>query len=225
MFRIVIAFLLFLSPLAAQQDIKAFLYPHIETYYKQQGLQGEWQIILDQQNSLLPEQVSLQQLSFSQDHKRFQGHLILKGSVVKFSGRIQFLMEVPVLNRPIFPEQEINESDIIWQKIPTEKLLTSHITTTQELVGKTPKFRVLQPGQLIQRSDVQLPIIIKRGSLVTITYRSGPMVITCRAEAKSDAAKGQLIRLQRENSKRVIEAIALSPGHAEISPVTSERSF
>lgn len=103
--------------------------------------------------------------------------------VIKFSGRIQFLVEIPILNRPIFPEQEINESSVVW-KNPYKKLLTSHITTIQELVDKTHKFRVLQPGQFIQKRDVQLPIIIKRRSLVTVTYRfQAFMVITCRVEA------------------------------------------
>lgn len=159
-------------------------------------------------------------VNLSDDKRRFRAQVSLNNrKSVIVTGRIYTLAQVPVLNRLIHPGETIEDHDLDWRQIRSETLPTQVIISKQDLIGMTPKHRSLQPQRPLQRSDLQMPTVIKRGQWVQVFYKSGSLSIGAQAEAKNDAALNQPVRLTRPGSKNFIEAVATGPGQAEIKPM------
>lgn len=145
-----------------------------------------------------------------------------KGPLPLIEGKIQPLTEIPVLTRALTPGDEILSSDITWQKIPSSRLSQTYLIREEDVLGKTPVSQVLQPGQPLSRSDLKFPLIIKKGDLVTVNYRSEGLHLTSQVQALQDGAKGDTIRFMPLNNKKEIHAKVVGPNQAEIKPFTSD---
>lgn len=145
-----------------------------------------------------------------------------KGPLPMIDGKIQPLTDIPVLTRAITPGEEIVSSDITWQKMPSSRLSQTYLIRQEDVLGKTPVSQVLQPGQPLSRSDLKSPQIIKKGDLVTVTYRSEGLFLTSQVQALQDGAKGDTIRFMPLNNKKEVHAKVVGPSQAEIRPFMSE---
>lgn len=144
---------------------------------------------------------------------------------IPLEGKILPLTDIPVLTRAITPGEEILEADLTWQKIPSQRLSQSFLIRKEDLIGKTPVSKVLQPAQPLYRSDLKFPIIIKKGDTVTVIYRSPGLLLTNQSQAQSDGAKGDTLRFVPLNSKKEIQAKVVGPNQAEIRPLFIDDSL
>src|SRR3546814_18103996 len=71
----------------------------------------------------------------------------------------------------------------------------------EKIVGMSPR-RVLIEGRPIRVGDVRPPILVPRGSIVTIMFSTGAMTLTARGKAAEDGAEGDTIRVQNTKSGR-----------------------
>lgn len=168
------------------------------------------------------EQASLKiiHIKVTPDQKRFDAEIgVDNQKPLRIRGKIQLIGDIPVLNRAIGPGEEITEADITWQKMPLNRLNASVISRVENLVGKTPRSRLLQPNQPLLQPDVQFPVLIKKGAMVRVVYNDVNLSIARTAEAKQQGSKGETIRLLIPESKKEIQAIVVGPNQAEISPV------
>lgn len=166
----------------------------------------------------------LEEVQFSPDQKNFQAIMAIANGDKKtrlkvISGKIDPLSDVPTLAQAITPGDIIAESDISWQKLPANRLSQNFILKQDDLIGKTARNRVLQPGQPINRHDVRAPIVVKRGDSVTVAYRTENMILTTTAIAEKDAATGEMARFKTTNNNKIIHARVIGPQKAEIKPV------
>ncbi|MEI6231517.1 MAG: flagellar basal body P-ring formation chaperone FlgA [Planctomycetota bacterium] len=74
----------------------------------------------------------------------------------------------------------------------------------------------LEPGQAVTRSSVVEPLLIRRGETVSLRVRSGALIISAHGEAKNDAARGELVRIQCPQSDGDIQARATGVREARI---------
>ena len=58
----------------------------------------------------------------------------------------------------------------------------------------------------LRERDVQEPIIVAKGSTVSLVYRTESMVLTAGGKALEDGAMGSVIRVLNSQSKVVVEA-------------------
>jgi flagella basal body P-ring formation protein FlgA len=186
---------------------------------------SDFEIVLDNVATAIQGQGNLEiiDLRMSPDQRRFNGliALVLNGQrtvQARISGRIQVMMDVPVLNKSFNVDEIITKSDVTWIKQPSDKVHPQTIMDATYIIGKAPFMKSLQPGKPLIQNDVRAPILVKRGSLAYITYRSGAMVLTTQAEAKNDGIKGELVQFQPENGKRTIQAVVTGLNEAEITP-------
>lgn len=189
---------------------------------------GDFDVVLSNpaisvQPSSDEDRLEIDEIHLNSDQRSFQVSLAIVGSGARqklktLSGKIIPLSDIPVLTRAIAPGEEIAATDINWHKLPSSRLTQNFILSQDDLVGKTPKGRVLQPGQPVSKHDVRYPIVIKRGDTVTVAYRTGTMMLTTTAIAEMDAATGDSIRLKTASSK-IIQAKVLGPQKAEIKPM------
>jgi flagella basal body P-ring formation protein FlgA len=71
-------------------------------------------------------------------------------------------------------------------------------------------------GYPFDRLAVELPPIIRRGELVTIFVRKGPLLVTAKGMARHDAIQGAMVKVLNRNSKKEILCRADGPGLVQV---------
>jgi flagella basal body P-ring formation protein FlgA len=127
-------------------------------------------------------------------------------TVVRISGSVSALVEIPVLNRRLQSGDVIAEGDIAWVEIDSRDLRADSVTEAEALIGMTPR-RALLADQPIYRRSLRAPVLIERGSLVTMHLAKPNLQISAQGRALANGGKGDLIRIQNLSSNRIVEAI------------------
>lgn len=135
------------------------------------------------------------------------------------AGRLYHLIEIPTLNRRIKPGTVITPGDITWMRMRTERVSRNVITDAEHLVGFTPT-RPAVAGKMLMTGDVRAPLIINKGSMITLFLRAPNMVLTAKGRAMEDGARGDVVRVMNTQSKTIIEGEVTSAGTVSVS-VTS----
>lgn len=125
------------------------------------------------------------------------------------TGRLEVTASIPVITVPMSVGDVIGERDIGWIEIPARQLSHSIVTSADELVGMAAR-RGLRPDSPIRTSDVQRPILVKRGSLVTMLVTSDRLSLTAVGQALENGSKGDRIRVNNTSSSTTVEGIVIS---------------
>jgi flagellar basal body P-ring formation protein FlgA len=130
---------------------------------------------------------------------------------ITVQGRAYRVAEVPVLARDMKPGETIAERDIQITEMPVEKLGQNVITAATDLVGTAAR-RMLRAGEPLRLGDIEAPVLVKKGALVTMTVRGPGLSLTAEGRALEDGAHGDAIRVMNTNSKRTIAATVEAEG-------------
>jgi flagella basal body P-ring formation protein FlgA len=103
------------------------------------------------------------------------------------------------------------------------------IDSTSKIVGMEAR-QPLQAGEIVFADQVQAPVIVKRGDLITVSSQSGGIRVRTSARALQEGAKGDLIEVESLQGKqhydaRVIglrEAAVFAPARVS-APLKPER--
>ena len=168
-----------------------------------------------------PDQLHLESLSLNRQRQRFSAVFTTEANApgarrFTLSGRYHPMIQVPVLARPMRPGEVIGRGDIVWTSVRLDRLDRNAATELSQILGQTPR-RPLRPDRPIRIGQIQAPILVAKGSLVTVTVRRPNMVLTAQGRAKEDGARGELIRIINLKSKIIIEAVVSGPGRAAIA--------
>lgn len=139
---------------------------------------------------------------------------------IVITGRAIETMAVPVLNRPIARRDVIHASDLTMIRIDKRRVPGSSVIDTSDLVDMAAK-RPLRAGELIATVDIEPPRIILRGDLVTLQYFRPGLTLSARGRAQGDGAKGDLISVLNEQSKRTIQGVVTGAGTVEVTTSNS----
>src|SRR5579875_2384122 len=154
--------------------------------------------------------VELRDLRFDPQTRRFSATLVTEpdagNAIVAVTGRAVRIVSLPELARKMDRNEIISARDIQWVQAPADRLDATVIADEKQLVGMAAR-HLLRPGEPIRTSDVQPPILVNRGAVVTMIYRTPYMVITTRGKAVQDGAKGDTIRVMNVESKRELDAV------------------
>lgn len=195
---------------------------------RKSGLRGEWQIMLRNRRFALtlpadqPATVEIRNLNIDQRLGRFTATVAAPAghptpTVRTVNGRLFRIIEVPTMNRRIGVGEVIRKRDIEWIKMRSEKVNRNVVVDAEQLIGKTPR-RGLRPGQPIRSGDVRKPIIVTKGSLVTIVLKTGRMVLTSKGRAVENGSLHDAVRVMNTKSKTIVEAIVTSPNMVRVIP-------
>ena len=123
----------------------------------------------------------------------------------RVTGRLHRETDVPVPAKRILANEVITERDIKWVKVRQNRLPRGVIVDINELIGKSPK-RWLRAGIPVRAANVQPPILVPKGSLVTIYLKVPRMMLTAQGKALENGSDGDVIRINNTQSNKVIEA-------------------
>ena len=133
---------------------------------------------------------------------------------LRLSGKLHKTIDVPVLNRRVLGGEMIKKTDVKWVRIRARRLQPNTITSEADLIGKTPR-RGLRGGYPILSTSVRRPILVPKGSLVTMILQAPKMLLTAQGKALDNGSDGDVIRISNTQSSNVIEAEVI--GHGKVA--------
>jgi len=189
---------------------------------------GRTSVKLDNQQSVLHapvgEAVSLSIANFSSDPATHRfgalARLENNGQTVAelpVSGKLVSLVNLPVLTRPMRKGDIVSASDIDWQEREMTAGMEQLIFNAEEIIGKTPR-QAVRAGVPLRGFDLAQPVVIARGSQVTMIYENGRMHLSTQGRALGDGAVGDSLRVVNLSSSRTVEGRVEADGTVRIGP-------
>ncbi len=187
-----------------------------------QGENGDMRVFISNRSLRLhvagdePAQVDIEDLDLNRRTSRFSALVVAPAGDpaarrVRVTGRVIEMTEVPVLDRRLLAGTVIRKSDIRWIKLRNDRIQRDTITNATDLIGLVPT-RSLGNGKPIRVSQVRRPLMVVKGSFVTMMLTGPTMLLTARGRAQENGSKGDVIRITNTQSKQVIEAVVTGPG-------------
>jgi flagella basal body P-ring formation protein FlgA len=133
------------------------------------------------------------------------------GERLRVSGRLIRMAEVPVPARLLAAGEAIAAGDVTTIMLRTDRVSADLLLQTSDLVGKAPRHS-LRPGEPVHASDVEVPLVVHRGTLVTILLETPALRLSTEGKAMDDGGMGAVIRVANTKSSRVIDAVVTGPG-------------
>jgi flagellar basal body P-ring formation protein FlgA len=137
-------------------------------------------------------------------------------------------VRVVVPNHDIARGQVIGESDMIYAQA-NGPLMAGIATSLGEVVGLEAR-RTLHAGETLRQSDLRRPVMVVKGSTVTMTFEAPGIVLTATGRAMSEGGLGETVTIQNPASYRQISGVVIGPGQvraqvggAIAGPVASNR--
>jgi flagella basal body P-ring formation protein FlgA len=134
---------------------------------------------------------------------------------IRVTGRAYNVIAVPVLKRPVAPGERIAAKDFEMVKMRAEQVQPDILVDGESLIGKAAR-RGLRAGLPVHAADVSRPIVVSKGSLVTIMLKVPRMTLTAQGRAEANGSVGETIRVTNTQSKKSVEAVVTGPGHVTV---------
>jgi flagellar basal body P-ring formation protein FlgA len=128
---------------------------------------------------------------------------------------IKLYRKVVVTTMPIARQAKLSEAALELQERDVSTLRGTYFTAMEKVQGMQAR-RPLQPGSPVLANQIEPPIMIKRGESVLMSASSGSLQVKIPAKALMDGRIGDQISVQNRQSKRVVEAKVVGPGHVVV---------
>lgn len=141
------------------------------------------------------------------------------GEKLRLTGRLHPVVKIPVMSRIVGRNEVITNRDVKWIRIRADHVMPDTVSKVDDLVGMSAK-RGLRPDDVIRQSDIERPILVERGSLVTVTLIHGPMALSAQGKALERGSLGDVVQIVNRRSKAVFEGEITGPGRAKVEIAT-----
>ncbi|SON56217.1 flagellar basal body P-ring biosynthesis protein FlgA [Hartmannibacter diazotrophicus] len=168
----------------------------------------------------------LQGLSYQPSSGRFSGEILINAGAhertLPVTGVVAEMVEVAVLGHSVNRGDIVNRSDLETTRMDRRRVARDAISSTDRIIGLAAR-RTLRAGDALTSSDFEEPKLVARNSLVTVNYNKPGLTLSARGRALADGARGDLVSVLNEQSRRVIHGIVTGPGEIEIAaePITT----
>lgn len=138
------------------------------------------------------------------------------------TGSCTMTARIPVAARDLRPGEAFAADAIVEKDEELARIPAGSIRTITELAGRTPR-QPVQAGRPISAMAIRMKPVIEKNQAVTIRFSVGGLELTAQGQAQADAALGEPVAILNLRSKRVVDAIAVGAGLAEIRIAPSSR--
>lgn len=140
----------------------------------------------------------------------------------ELTGRLIIYHEVPVLVRSINSGETIREEDITIKEIPENQITGGVIVEKNALIGTQPKSGRLLSGRPIRPHQITHELLLRKGALVTITYKTTNMVLQAKGRSLDHGKLGSVVRVTNIDSNQTLEGVVSSPHEVTIGGPETE---
>jgi flagellar basal body P-ring formation protein FlgA len=109
----------------------------------------------------------------------------------------------------------VNVSDVVVERIRSERLVKDIPTTLDKVIGQAAT-RNLQSGKIVKFRDLKKVPTVKRGSRVMILARKGSMKITAPGTVREDGFKNSIVQVVNLETKKMIYAEVINANTVEV---------
>ncbi|MAO55691.1 MAG: flagella basal body P-ring formation protein FlgA [Rhodospirillaceae bacterium] len=141
------------------------------------------------------------------------------GHKLRLTGRLYGVVKVPVASRTVARNEVISKRDVKWINLRADRVMPDTVTKLEDLVGMSSR-RGLRPDEIVRQSDIERPILVERGSLITITLHHGPMALSAQGKALERGALGDVVQIVNRRSNTVFEGEVTGPSRAKVEITT-----
>ena len=117
---------------------------------------------------------------------------------------VKAYQQVVVAARNIAAREAITADSVRTERREIGKM-AGYITDIGKVMGLAAR-RPITAGTPLTESAVDKPLMVKRGTAVTILVKAGGMIIAAGGQVMQDGREGELIRVQNVTSKRIVSA-------------------
>jgi len=173
----------------------------------------------------MPGQISTQSISYDSRSRRFTARVFAPddrpGAVrAVITGYAFPMTRIPILARRLDRNDIIGKRDIEWKTVRAETVDGRTITDLESLVGQSPR-RPITADRAIREDEVQPPTLVTRGKQVTIELTTPLMQLTALGKALQNGAKGDVVRVQNNNSGKIISAVVIGDKQVAVSTLNN----
>ena len=133
----------------------------------------------------------------------------------RVTGKVHKLVSVPVLAEDKKRGEVIREDDILRRDVRASEIRDHVITDEDDLVGMAAK-RQIKAATVVHSSQIRRPVIVTKGSIVTMGLSAGVMALTAQGKALDEGSIGDIIRVINIRSNKVIEAKVSGPNRVDV---------
>ncbi len=119
-------------------------------------------------------------------------------------------VRVVVPARDIARGATLTESDLTYSNSAND-VMVGTATAMAEVVGMQTR-RMLRAGAPFRVEDLRHPILITKGSTVTMSFEAPGIVLTATGRAMSEGGMGENVTIQNPASYRQVTAVVTGPG-------------
>lgn len=105
--------------------------------------------------------------------------------------------------------QTIGDSDLLYQMVPSVQ--PGVVMSMNDLTGMEAR-RYLHAGETVRGDDVRHPVVVTKGSLVTMTFNAPGITLTATGKAMSEGGVGETVTVVNPISYRQIACTVIGPG-------------
>ncbi len=104
----------------------------------------------------------------------------------------------------------ITSSDLTYQTVG-DNIMSGTAASFSDLVGLETR-RVLHMGESVRLDDVRHPIVVAKGSTVTMTFEVPGITLTTVGRAMSEGGIGDIVTVQNSTSFRQVSTVVIGAG-------------
>jgi flagella basal body P-ring formation protein FlgA len=127
-------------------------------------------------------------------------------------------MPAVVAIRPIGRGEVVKAADIELRKVDANSKSVGQraaADSVENLIGMEAR-QAIQTGDIIFTDQVQAPIVVKRGDVITVTSQSGGIRVRTSGRAMQDASRGELVQIEALGSHQKYDARVTGPREAAV---------
>lgn len=119
-------------------------------------------------------------------------------------------IRVVVPNHDIARGATLTESDLTYATSANDTMMGT-VVAMSDVVGMQTR-RVLRTGEMLRVEDLRRPVLVSKGSTVTMSFEAPGIVLTATGRAMSEGGMGENVTVQNPASFRQITATVIGPG-------------
>lgn len=117
--------------------------------------------------------------------------------------------------RVVVPTHDIARGTVINESDMTYAVATSDVmgvaTSVSDVVGLETR-RTLRVGETLRLQDLRRPVLVAKGSTVTMVFEAPGVVLAATGRAMSEGGMGETVTIQNLASFRQISGVVTGPG-------------
>ncbi|MGN6515921.1 MAG: flagellar basal body P-ring formation chaperone FlgA [Rhizomicrobium sp.] len=114
----------------------------------------------------------------------------------------------------------ISDSDLAYQSVAPGSVQAGIVTSMNDLDGMEAR-RVLRAGEPIRPDDVRKPIIVAKGTTVTMSFEAPGITLTAVGKAMSEGGMGETVTVLNPVSYRQITCTVTGAGQVRAGDISA----